>query len=479
MDEFFISLGIIVIILLLIIIIRTLNFKPKKPVEIDEEEILYDKDEAVSNLQELVRFKTISYKNPELEDEKEFKGFINKLKKLFPNVYKVCEFTEFKDRAILIKWNGKTNKNPAVMMSHYDVVPVNEEAWTVAPFDGIIKDGALYGRGVVDTKVTLSASLTACENLIKSGFVPERDVYFAFSGNEEINGKGAINIVKHFKEIGIEPEIILDEGGAVVENVFPGVNSACGLIGIAEKGMVDVEYQCKSNGGHASAPKPHTPVGILSKACISVENKPFKTHITKPVKEMYDTLGRNSTFIYKMIFANLWCFKWVLDLLCNKNGGEINALMRTTVAFTQMEGSVASNVIPPKAKMVSNIRINPNDNVDFVLDSLKKKINNENVQITKIQGINPSRISRTDVLGYKMLEKAVASTWKGCLVSPYLMVQCSDSRHYGEISDRVYRFSAMDLTSEERAGIHGNDEHVRLSSIIKSVEFYIRLLKQC
>lgn len=479
MTEFFIGLGCVIFIFFAVIIIRTLTFKPKKSIEIDTQDVVYDKDKAVSNLQELIKFKTISYKNPDLEDEKEFEGFIEKLHELFPSVFKYCEFTRFEDRAILIKWKGKTDKNPAVMMSHYDVVPVNEEAWTVPPFDGIIKDGVLYGRGVADTKVTLSASLTACEYLIVDGFIPERDVYFAFSGNEEINGKGAINIVNYFKEIGVEPEIVLDEGGAVVENVFPGVKAACGLIGISEKGMIDVEYKCKSNGGHASAPKPHTPVGILSKACVNVENKPFKTHLTKPVKEMFDTLGRNSTFVFKMIFANLWCFKWVLDILCKKNGGELNALMRTTVAFTQMKGSSASNVIPPEATLVSNIRINPNDNLDFVLEYLKKTVNDENVEISKIQGINPSRISRTDVLGYKMVEKAVASTWKGALVSPYLMVQCSDSRHYGAISDRVYRFSAMDLTSEERAGIHGNDEHVRLSSIIKSVEFYIRLLKQC
>ncbi len=476
---FGISVLAIILVFLLVIFIRALSFTPKNTTKILDEEIIFDKDKAISNLQELIRFKTISNRNSSLENDKEFNGLIEALPKLYPNVFKKCEVKRFDGRAILIKWTGESSDHPAVMMSHYDVVPVNEDMWTVPPFEGVIKDGALYGRGVADTKVTLNAALTSANNLIEDGFIPKNDIYFAFSGGEEINGEGACNIVNYFKENNVQPEIVLDEGGAVVNNVFPGVKQPCGLIGIAEKGMMDVEYKCKSKGGHASAPKPNSPVVMLSNACLNIENKPFKSQLSKPVKEMFDTLGRHSTFLYRLIFSNLWCFKWVIDLLCKKQGGELNALMRTTVAFTQMQGSSASNVIPPEATIVSNVRLNPKDNMGEALDYLNKTVKNSNVEITKIHGINPSRISRTDVKGYEMVANSVASTWKGSIVSPYLMVQCSDSRHYGVISDRVYRFSAMDLTSEERAGIHGNDEHVRIESILKSVEFYTRLLKQC
>ncbi len=479
MDYIFLGVDALVLVFALIILIRTLAFKPRLNRVIDKFEIEFDREKAVKNLQELIKFKTISYKDASLEDANEFEAFIDNLPNIYPSVFKTCEFTRFEDRALLLKWKGKNNGKPAVMMSHYDVVPVNEDLWSVPPFEAVIKDGSLWGRGSVDTKVTFNGALTSAENLINQGFIPENDIYFAFSGNEEVNGKGAPNIVNYFKENGIEPELVLDEGGAVVENVFPGVKIPCGLIGIAEKGMMDVEYKCISNGGHASAPKPHTPVGKLSKACVDIENNPFKTRLTKPVKEMYDTLGRHSSFMFRMIFANLWCFKWVITLLCNKQGGDINALMRTTVAFTQMKGSTASNVIPPEASMVSNIRINPNETMDSCLDYLKKVVNNGEIEITKIHGINPSRISRTDVKGYNMVADAVASTWQGAIISPYLMVQCSDSRHYGVISDRVYRFSATDLTKEERASIHGNDEHIRISAIEKSVEFYTRLLLKC
>ena len=183
--------------------------------------------------------------------------------------------------------------------------------------------------------------------------------------------------------------------------------------------------------------------------------------------------------MYRVIFANMWCFGWVIDLPAKTSGGEMNALVRTTVAFTQMEGSSARNVIPPEAKMVSNIRLNPADSVSSALDYLKKTVKNDAVEIEAIESFEPSPVSETDCEAWNKVACAVAETWRGCVVSPYLMVQCSDSRHYGRISSHVYRFSAMDLTAEERGLIHGNNERIRVETACKAVEFYLRLLGRC
>ncbi len=461
-----------------VILIRTLNFKPKAIPQISDEKIEFDKAKSVENLRQLIRFKTVSYADSSLEDDKEFEKLIKALPTLYPNVFKVCSLTKLPDRALLFKWKGKNEGNPAVLMAHYDVVPVNEELWEKDPFGAELSDGVIWGRGTLDTKVTVNGVLFSADTLIGEGFIPENDIYFAFSGGEEINGMGAVNIVNYFKEQGITPEFVVDEGGAVVENVFPGVKGQIGLIGIAEKGMMDIKYTCKSGGGHASAPKPHTPLGILSKACVNIENNPFKAHLTKPVALMFDTLGRHSSFLYRMIFANLWLFSGVLDIICKKSGGELNALMRTTVAFTQSSGSKAPNVIPPEASFVSNIRLNPEDTMDSALEYLKKTVNDENVEILKIHGMNPSPVSVTECDAFKKVCKAVRDTWAVDKVSPYLMVQCSDSRHYAEICDKVYKFSAMDLTSEERSTIHGNNERIRVETAQSAVEFYLRLIKQ-
>ena len=461
-----------------VVLIRTATFKPAPAEKSERQEENFDRDAAVRALGELVKCKTVSRYTHEEEDDAEFEKLISLLPTLYPCVFDVCTMQKMPDRGLLFHWKGKAEGDPAVMMAHYDVVPVNEDKWDKPPFAAIIENGVMWGRGTLDTKVTFNGVLSAAEHLIAQGFVPEHDIYFAFSGGEEVNGKGAVHIVNYFKENHITPSAVVDEGGAVVENVFPGVKQPCALIGIAEKGLLDLKYTVQSNGGHASAPKPHTPVGILARACTRVEGNPFPSHLTKPVAEMFDTLGRHSSFVYRMIFANLWCFSPVLDMLAKKSGGEMNALMRTTVAFTQMSGSTASNVIPPSASMVSNIRLNPEDTIESAKAYIAKTIGDENVTLEVINGQNPSRISRTDCEGWQKVCRAVADTWQGSIVSPYLMVQCSDSRHWGVISDRVYRFSAMDLTAEERATIHGNNERIRLESIGRAVEFYIRLMKQ-
>ena len=475
----FLGLGALFAIFVAVVLIRTLTFKPKAMPEVCSDEISFDKEKAINDLQALVRCKTISRVNHEGEVDEEFEKLVSLLPDMYPHVYERCEFRRFPDRALLYKWEGKNHDNPSVFMAHYDVVPVNEEDWQKPPFDGIIEDGVLWGRGTLDTKATFSGALFSANHLIAEGFVPENDIYLAFSGGEEVNGPGARHIVDYFEENGINPELVLDEGGAVVEGAFPGLKGACAVIGIAEKGMMNVEYRVKSNGGHASAPKPHTPVGVLARACTRVEGNPFKAHVTKPVKEMFDTLGRHSTFLYKMIFANMWCFGWVIDLLGKMQGGDINALMRTTVAFTQMSGSSASNVIPPEATMVSNLRLNPEDTTESALEYLRRTVDDDSVELTLLHGYNPSRISATDSVGYKRVESAVVSTWLGCIPTPYLMMQCSDSRHWGRISDKVYRFSAMDLTKEERGSIHGNNERIRFECMYKCCEFFIRMMKSC
>lgn len=474
--EIYIILGIL-ICFIAVILIRTILFRPYKRDDVISEKIELNEEKIVDDMVEMIRCKTVSYRDEKLVDRNEFEKFERVLAERFPRINEKCTFKKIGKTGLLYHLKGLQSDEPSVCMAHYDVVPAHDDGWTKPAFDGIVEDGYIWGRGTLDTKGTLCGVMEALEQLLEGDYVPKQDLYIAFSGEEEIDGGTCPDIVSYFEEIGVRPAFVLDEGGAVVSNVFPGVNKESAMIGIGEKGSLNLDLIIESNGGHASTPPPHSTLGQLSKAVTLIENKPFKTQYTKPVKEMFDTLGRESSFMYRVIFANLWCFMPILNFICKITGGEMNAMMRTTVAVTKMEGSNAYNVLPPKATLGLNVRLLGNDTVDSACDYIRKVIKNDKIKINVVNGMNPSKYSDTSCEPWHMLKSVVEQSWPGVIVAPYLMMACSDSRHYCRITDRVYRFSAMRLSKEERAMVHGNDERIPIATLLKTVEFYVRLLK--
>ena len=471
-----IILGLIVVFIV-VVMERTILFVPEKREKVEAEEISLDEDKIVKDMVAMIRCKTVSNRDSKLVDWDEFEKFEAEIKMRFPKLFEIAKFEKVGKTGLLFQITGKSSASPSVCMAHYDVVPVEEEGWSKPAFDGLIEDNLIWGRGTLDTKGTLCGVLEAVEMLLKEGYEPKNDLYLAFSGEEEIDGESCKEIVAYLEGHGVKPAIVLDEGGAVVENVFPGVEKECALIGVAEKGSVSVDFTLESNGGHASTPPVKTVMGQLSRAVVNVEKHPFRRQMTKPVQDIFDILGRESSFLYRMIFANLWCFGPLLDVYARISGGEMNALMRTTVAVTKMEGSKAYNVMPSKGSMGLNMRLLGDDTVDSAMAYLKKVIKNDKIEATVVSGMNPSPVSDINCMEYTKLKEAIHMTWPDAVVSPYMMMACSDSRHYCRITDRVYRFSAMKLSKEERGMIHGNDERIPIPTLVKTVEFYVRLLK--
>ena len=466
-------------VVLAVIVVRTVRFVPPEEAPGVEDDIELDHEKIIRDMADMIRCKTVSYADESLMDLKEFHRFQALLAERFPLVHGASELHHIGRTGLLYKLPGHSPEKPSVCMAHYDVVPIEEDGWVKPAFEGIIEDGHIWGRGTLDTKGTLCGIFEALESLLArpEGFIPENDLYLSFSGGEEVDGADCPMIVEWLRDHGIVPALVVDEGGAVVDGVFPGVDKSCAVVGIGEKGMLNLKFTLESAGGHASTPPKNGVLKQLADAILAIEKHPFQAQMTKPVAEMFDTLGRHSTFLYRMIFANLWLFGPVLSMYCSMAGGELNALMRTTVAMTRLEGSKAYNVLPPKASFGANLRLLGSDNTESAVAYLRSVIHNDSIKIETVNAMNPSPYSDTSCEEWHKLKVAIHNTWPDAIVAPYLMMACSDSRSYNAISDRVYRFSAMYLTKEERSMIHGNNERIPIPTLMKTVEFYVRLIR--
>lgn len=466
-------------LLVAVLLIRAATFKPEKSSAKDNSTMETDGELYAKRFSEFIKVKTLSIDDPQNTDAPEHERFIALIQEMYPTVFSKCEFKRVAKYGLVLKFKGKSQDNPSCIMSHYDVVPVTEEMWTKDPFGGEISDGCVWGRGALDNKATLFCSMEAMEHTLKENpdFLPNDDIYFTFGGDEEIGGICQQEIVKEFEKENKKFKLVLDEGGAIVKGVFPGVSQDTAVVGLAEKGIANVELCVYSSGGHASSPSKDNPANVLARALVNIEKHPMKSVLLPPVAGMLNTLGRHSSFALKIVFANMWLFK-PLVLKIFEGGNETRAMLTTTFAYTTLSGSNAHNIVPTSAKCNLNIRISNDCTLDDVLKHLKKVVNDDRVQMNVLISTPPSPMASIDGFGYQTVKEAMNEVYPEVIVSPYTMLAASDSRFYRTVSDNTLKFAPLRMSTHQRKTVHGNDEFVEISSLESGTKFYYNLFKK-
>ena len=469
----------VVIAFLSVLLVRTFMFRPHVRAPLRASETLtVDEDRVVESLRRMIRFKTVSNPDPQKVSKEAFEGFLDYLKERYPLVHERAEVERVPPFGILYRIKGKSAQAPSVLMSHYDVVPENG-TWTHPPFSAHLEDGVITGRGTLDTKATLCAALEAAEQCLREAHLFENDLYLAFAGDEEVYGKSAKNMVEHFKKDGIRPKLVLDEGGAVVSDVFPGVKRPTAVVGLAEKGMMSIELCAKDTGGHASMPAKDTAVTRLSGAISELNGKRlFPLRLTPSVAKMFDTVARESTsFVIRLIFANLWVFLPLVKWMAKRSGGQMLSMFKTTQAFTTLEGAEAMNVLPSRAKAGVNYRLITGETSASVSERIAPVLARHGLEQKTVYAAEPTTVSLTDA-SFETITNTIRETWPEAITTPYLMMAATDSRHYHDISDNVYRFSPLRMSKEDLQSIHGENESIAVDNFLDCVRFYVRLCRK-
>ncbi|WP_041396200.1 M20/M25/M40 family metallo-hydrolase [Gracilinema caldarium] len=199
--------------------------------------------------------------------ERALSSFQNFLVTAFQAFHRVAERTVLSPYSVIYRWPGKQESRkthkPVLLLAHYDVVPADREFWTTVPFGAEIREDFIYGRGTLGTKNTLTCAMEVAEFLVSEGFAPDRDIWFAFGGDEERSGAcGAQKAAAWFAEQKLHFSWTLDEGSIVALDQIPGVSKPLTLIGVEEKGFLDIELMVQQNPGHALRPAERQAVAL-------------------------------------------------------------------------------------------------------------------------------------------------------------------------------------------------------------------------
>ncbi|MCL2757014.1 MAG: M20/M25/M40 family metallo-hydrolase [Coriobacteriia bacterium] len=468
--------GAVLVVLIAIMIVNTIRQKPTpltKPLPPSQAK---PEEGAVERFQEMLRLATIWGAELPDPDHSAFDEFIPMLRRLYPRVFEQLELTTFDTYGIMLRWKGlDSDAQPVILMAHQDVVAVNPDEWTHPPFAAEIADGRIWARGTADTKCILAALFEAVEKLLAEGYTPPRDVYLCSSNCEEDMGETAPHMVDYFREREITPLLVLDEGGAIIDNAPLGVRKPFAVIGVAEKGICAALLTVDSAGGHAATPSLNDATSKLVLGLNNMLTNPPKAQLPAPIKAMLDELTAYAGIGLRLVFGNFWLFK-PLILKVMKGGSETAAMVRSTYALTELKGSKAINVIPKQATAGVNIRIDPSESVEKVLARLKSYFNDE-AQTEVVHATEPSPISPFDDDVYDYLRRVIHCVYPEVGIAPYIQSSASDARHFALICEHTYRFAGFLFKADQRSAIHAKDETLDVESYLRGLGFYYEFIR--
>ncbi|XP_010780815.1 N-fatty-acyl-amino acid synthase/hydrolase PM20D1.2 [Notothenia coriiceps] len=445
----------------------------------------HQREELLANFKEAIRIPTVSFSEKE-SNTTALLQFDRLLRKVFPTVFSSSlVHHELVANYSHLFWvqGSQHDLVPYLLLAHIDVVPASEaDGWEAPPFSAQEIDGFIYGRGTIDDKSPVMGILQALEYLLKKGYAPRRGFYIGLGHDEEVSGfKGAMNIVRIMKQRGVQLSFVLDEGLAVLDGVISGLQGPAALIGISEKGSATVKLSVSMVPGHSSMPPPESTIGILAAAVKRLEDNPMPRLFGHgPERETFEHLAQKFGLPMKFIMSNLWLFAPLLGRILERKP-DTNAFVRTTTAVTMFNAGVKVNIIPSLAEAYVNLRIHSAQSLKEVLDLIQSTVGDQRVKIELVDGFDPLPVSSADEksFGFQIIKKTVLDMFPTVTVAPGICIGNTDSRHFKDLTNDIYRFAPIWFKPGDAQRFHGINERISKKNYEELVVFYFSLIQNC
>ena len=427
-------------------------------------------DEAVRWVQDLIRIDTI---NP---PGNEFRA-VNFYAEIFESEgieYETAESAEGRGN-IWARLEGGSEPG-LILLQHLDVVPAEEEFWTIDPLSGDIRDGYILGRGARDMKGLGVIQLASFLSLHRSGAELNRDIIFLATADEEAGGFYGVDwLIKNRPEIFEGAGILLNEGGGGSRNEEGDVVFG---IEVTQKVPVWLRLNAIDTPGHGSSPRTTSSVTRIVQALNILLENPFPPRIIGPVAEYFSELSIDMDEEWGPAYADINTAvrdpAFVQKLHSSRPGH--NSLIRDTCSMTRLSGSTKINVIPPEAWAELDCRILPDKPSEQFIEELKNMIGDTGVTIETIMAFTPA-ISETNTRLFAAIESVTQELHPGSRVLPSVSTGFTDSHFTRDLGIVSYGFNPLITDSGEHTGVHGNDEQVGEAAFRRAVNDFAAVVR--
>jgi len=377
--------------------------------------------------------------------------------------------------SIITRIKGTGEKPNLLLLSHLDVVAANPKEWSVDPFEGVVKDGFVWGRGALDMKSMTAMEVMVMKLLKRNNVKLEGDVILAATADEEKGGEaGAGWLVRNHPEK-IRADYVINEGGGLA---IPIEGKNIYTIQTAEKGILWFKIKAKGRPGHGSVPgTADNAILRMNRVVEKLGNYRAKMTVVPTVKQFLSQITKENKTVQQalmLLLQNPDMGDQILDMLAEKDKAmaeELRASLRMTIAPTIIHGGIKENIIPSECEAVFDCRVLPGQTPTEAMDEIKGLMpdaDSEKLEFETIQANEPSESPANTPL-YEQIVKVMKEFEPNCSIAPILLTGGTDSRFFRKIGSICYGFQPLrsDMPyGEILKTIHGIDERISIENLV-------------